>query len=224
VDAIAEVAKAQEAKSKILVEGANAIMLDIDFGTYPYVTSSNTGIGGVITGLGLSVLGGVKDVIGVVKAYTTRVGSGPFPTEQLNEVGTSLQKIGHEVGVTTGRPRRCGWLDLVVVKYSTAVNNYNSLNVTKLDILDTFKTIKIAVSYSHKGKKLASFPADLDVLGEVDVEYVELPGWETETTGCKTFEELPRNAREYLEFIQTAVGVRVGYVGTGPGREAMIVR
>lgn len=147
VDSVVFMHKAIEAKKSILVEGANALMLDIDFGTYPYVTSSNTGIGGVITGLGIPPRT-IDEVYGVVKAYTTRVGEGPFPTEQLNANGEKLQEIGAEFGVTTGRKRRCGWLDLVILKYSTLINGYTSLNITKLDVLDTFKEIPIGISYS----------------------------------------------------------------------------
>ncbi|KAI9836177.1 MAG: hypothetical protein M1838_005114, partial [Thelocarpon superellum] len=147
IDAVPMISSAQAANRKILVEGANAIMLDLDYGTYPYVTSSNTGIGGVFTGLALNPFK-IQDIIGVVKAYTTRVGAGPFPTEQINEIGEKLQEIGHEYGVTTGRRRRCGWLDLVVVKYSATINHYTALNLTKLDILDTFSELRIATSYT----------------------------------------------------------------------------
>jgi len=161
-----------------------------------------------------------------VKAYTTRVGGGPFPTEDLEEAGTKLQEIGREFGVTTGRRRRCGWLDLVVVKYSTAINHYTALNVTKLDILDTFPTIKVATAYidPETGAELESFPADLEVLGRVQPKYVELKGWEKPITGAKSFYDLPKAAREYVEFIEEFVGVKVKYIGTGPGREAMITR
>jgi len=207
----------------ILVEGSQATMLDLDAGTYPYVTSSNTGLGGVFTGLHISPKS-IKETIGVVKAYTTRVGSGPFPSEQLNESGGKLQQIGREFGVTTGRKRRCGWLDLVVVKYSHHVNWYDSINLTKLDVLDTFATIKVATSYTYQGQTLESFPADLEVLENLEVQYTELPGWETSTTGAKTWEDLPENARKYVEFIEKDIGVKVGYIGTGPGRESMIVR
>lgn len=208
---------------RVLVEGANALMLDIDFGTYPYVTSSNTGVGGVCTGLGISPRK-LGKVIGVVKAYTTRVGAGPFPTEQLNEFGESLQQIGQEWGVTTGRKRRCGWLDLVVLKYSHMVNDYSSLNVTKLDVLDTMDQVKIGVAYTYKGKTLESFPADLTVLGEVDVVYETLPGWKSDITKCRTFEDLPLNAQNYILRIQDILGVNVEWIGVGPGRDAMIRR
>lgn len=145
------------ANKRILVEGANALMLDIDYGTYPYVTSSNAGIGGVITGLAISPLR-IKEIIGVVKAYTTRVGMGPFPTEQFGEAGEHLQTVGREWGVTTGRKRRCGWLDLVLLKYSAAVNGYTQFNLTKLDILDGLKEIEVCVGYEVDGVKLESFP------------------------------------------------------------------
>jgi adenylosuccinate synthase len=223
VDSVNFIHKAIKDKKKILVEGANALMLDIDFGTYPYVTSSSTGIGGVLTGLGLPPTA-IRNVYGVVKAYTTRVGEGPFPTEQLNEVGEKLQDIGAEFGVTTGRKRRCGWLDLVVMKYSTAINGYTSLNITKLDVLDTFKEIKVGVSYSYKGKKLESFPEDLNVLKNVEVEYVTLPGWEQDITGIKKYSDLPENAQKYLKFIEDFLEVPIQWVGTGPARDSMLTK
>ncbi|KAJ4359418.1 Adenylosuccinate synthase [Ascochyta clinopodiicola] len=223
VDQVPLLASAKERNAKILVEGANALMLDIDYGTYPFVTSSNTGLGGVITGLTLGWRS-IKEVIGVVKAYTTRVGSGPFPTEQLNEFGEKLQKVGHEVGVTTGRKRRCGWLDLVVLKHSHACNDYTSLNLTKLDVLDDFEELKIATSYSHKGQKLEGFPSNPDVLAEVEVHYETLPGWKKPTTGAKSYYDLPSQAREYIEYIEKFIGVKVKWIGVGPARDHMVVR
>ncbi|KAF3047656.1 hypothetical protein E8E12_011220 [Didymella heteroderae] len=223
VDQVPLLQSAKEKNAKILVEGANALMLDIDYGTYPFVTSSNTGLGGVITGLTLGWRS-IKEVIGVVKAYTTRVGSGPFPTEQLNEVGEKLQKVGHEVGVTTGRKRRCGWLDLVVLKHSHACNDYTTLNLTKLDVLDDFEELKIATSYSHKGQKLEGFPSNPDVLAEVEVHYETLPGWKKPTTGAKSYYDLPSQAREYIEFIEKFIGVKVKWIGVGPARDHMVVR
>lgn len=196
-------------------------MLDIDFGTYPYVTSSNTGIGGVLTGLGIPPRT-IDEIYGVVKAYTTRVGEGPFPTEQLNENGEKLQTIGAEFGVTTGRKRRCGWLDLVVLKYSTLINGYTSLNITKLDVLDTFKEIPVGISYSIQGKKLDLFPEDLNILGKVEVEYKVLPGWDQDITKITKYEDLPENAKKYLKYIEDFVGVPVEWVGTGPARESML--
>ncbi|XP_062502709.1 adenylosuccinate synthetase isozyme 1 A-like [Corticium candelabrum] len=206
---------------KIVVEGANATMLDIDFGTYPYVTSSNCTVGGVCTGLGLPPKA-IDRVYGVVKAYTTRVGIGSFPTEQVNEVGDKLQRIGREVGVTTGRKRRCGWLDLVVVKYSHMINNYTSLAVMKVDILDTFDEVKVAVGYKLAGKVLPSFPADQHILKDVEVDYVTMPGWKQSTEQCRTFEELPVNAQAYLKKIESITGVPVQFVGVGPSREQII--
>lgn len=209
------------ANKKILVEGANALMLDIDFGTYPYVTSSSTGIGGVLTGLGIPPRT-IKNVYGVVKAYTTRVGEGPFPTEQLNEVGETLQDVGAEYGVTTGRKRRCGWLDLVVLKYSNAINGYTSLNITKLDVLDKFKEIEVGVAYKLNGKELPSFPEDLIDLAKVEVVYKKFPGWEQDITGITKYEDLPENAKNYLKFIEEYLGVPIQWVGTGPARESML--
>ncbi|KAK6840127.1 hypothetical protein PG987_005993 [Apiospora arundinis] len=224
VDGIQFMNDVVKANKNVLIEGANALMLDIDYGSYPYVTSSNAGLGGVITGLALNPFK-ITEVVGVVKAYTTRVGGGPFPTEDHGEAGTKLQDIGREWGVSTGRKRRCGWLDLVVVKYSTSVNHYTSLNLTKLDILDTFEEIRVAVGYkSPSGEELESFPASLEVLDKVEVIYKSFKGWMKPTTNCKTFESLPQEAREYVEFIEGFVGVKVKWIGTGPDREAMIVR
>lgn len=221
VDSVDFMNKAISEKKKILVEGANALMLDIDFGTYPFVTSSSTGIGGVLTGLGISPKH-INNVYGVVKAYTTRVGEGPFPSEQLNADGETLQTVGAEYGVTTGRKRRCGWLDLVVLKYSNMINGYTSLNITKLDVLDAFKEIKVAVGYSLNGKKLSSFPADLIDLGKVEVEYKTLPGWETDITKIKSYDALPENAKKYLAFIEDYLQVPIQWVGTGPARDSML--
>lgn len=223
VDQVPLLNSAKASKSKILVEGANALMLDIDHGTYPFVTSSNTGLGGVLTGLSLGWRS-LTEVIGVVKAYTTRVGSGPFPTELLDSTGDKLQSIGHEVGVTTGRKRRCGWLDLVIIKYSHDCNDYTSLNLTKLDVLDSFPELKIATKYTYEGKELESFPANPEMLAKVDVVYETLPGWEKPTTGAKSYYDLPLNARKYVEFIEEFVGVKVKWIGVGPGREHMIMR
>ncbi|KAI6889048.1 Adenylosuccinate [Hortaea werneckii] len=223
VDQVPLIESAVKGNVRMLVEGANALMLDIDNGTYPYVTSSNTGLGGIFTGLHLSPRK-VKEVIGVVKAYTTRVGGGPFPSEQLNEYGERLQSVGKEFGVTTGRKRRCGWLDLVLVKFSHTINWYDCFNLTKLDILDDFDEIKVATEYRYKGEKLASFPADLHVLDNMEVIYQTFPGWKSKTVGLKKFEELPVNARKYIEFIEEFTGVKCKYIGTGPGQESMIVR
>lgn len=223
VDSVEFMHTALKNKKKILIEGANALMLDIDFGTYPYVTSSNTGIGGVLTGLGIPPTA-IKNIYGVVKAYTTRVGEGPFPTEQLNEIGEALQDIGHEYGVTTGRKRRCGWLDLVVLRYSSWINGYTSLNITKLDVLDSFKEIKVAVDYKYNGELLKSFPECLNVLGKVEVVYKTFPGWEEDITKIQSYDELPVNAKNYLAFIEEYLNIPVQWVGTGPARESMLVK
>ena len=223
VDQVPLIESAVKGNVPMLVEGANALMLDLDNGTYPYVTSSNTGLGGVFTGLHISPRK-IYETIGVVKAYTTRVGSGPFPTEQINDVGEKLQRVGREFGVTTGRKRRCGWLDLVVVRFSNAINWYDVINLTKLDILDDFDEIKVAIEYYHGGQQLASFPADLTILESLEVKYLTLPGWKQSTVGLKFWEELPKNARKYVEFIEYFVGVPIKYIGTGPGQENMIIR
>ncbi|KAI8609406.1 Adenylosuccinate synthetase [Chytriomyces sp. MP71] len=223
LDSIPYVHEAIVAKKNVLVEGANAIMLDIDFGTYPYVTSSNTGIGGVCTGLGLPPKK-IGNVYGVVKAYTTRVGAGPFPTEQLNEIGEHLQNVGHEYGVTTGRKRRCGWLDIVVLRHSHMLNDYTSINLTKLDILDALKEIKIGVAYIHKGTKYTTFPADLDMLAESEVEYETLPGWEADISKCRKYEDLPENCRRYVERVEDLIGVPIEWIGVGPARDAMVTK
>ncbi|KAJ1965531.1 Adenylosuccinate synthase [Dipsacomyces acuminosporus] len=221
IDSVEFLHNALKAQKKVLVEGANALMLDLDFGTYPYVTSSNTSVGGVCTGLGIPP-SKVGNVIGVAKAYTTRVGGGPFPTELLDAVGQKLRDVGAEYGVTTGRPRRCGWLDLVVLRYSNMINGYTSLNLTKLDVLDVFDEIKVAVSYTINGKEVTSFPADLDDLETATVNYVTLPGWKQDISKCKTFEELPENCKDYVRFIEKDLGVPVQWIGVGAGRADMI--
>ncbi|XP_068618879.1 adenylosuccinate synthetase [Battus philenor] len=206
---------------KVLVEGANAAMLDIDFGTYPYVTSSNCSIGGVCTGLGLppNVIG---EVMGVVKAYTTRVGDGPFPTELHDETGRLLQDRGHEVGVTTKRVRRCGWLDLVVVRYTAMVNGYTSLCLTKLDILDTLKEIKIGVAYKLNGKVIDYFPSSMTELSNVEVEYITVPGWDCSIEDVRKLHNLPEQARNYVKTIEDFLQIPVKYIGVGQGRESII--
>lgn len=221
VDSISYIHKAIEDNKRILVEGANALMLDLDFGTYPYVTSSSTGVGGVCTGLGLAPRR-IGNVYGVVKAYTTRVGEGPFPTEQLNKIGEHLQDVGHEYGVTTGRKRRCGWFDAVVVRYSHLINEYTSLNLTKLDVLDDLDEIKIGVKYTLDGQVLDSFPADLSQLARVVVDYETLPGWKQDISNVRKFEDLPVNAQNYVRRIEELVGAPVQWIGVGAARDAMV--
>ncbi|MBN3309244.1 PURA2 synthetase, partial [Amia calva] len=193
-------------KKKILVEGANAALLDIDFGTYPFVTSSNCTVGGVCTGLGMPPQN-VGEVYGVVKAYTTRVGIGAFPTEQTNEVGECLQSRGKEVGVTTGRKRRCGWLDLVLLKYAHMINGFTALALTKLDILDVFEDIKVGIAYKVDDELIPHFPANQEILHKVEVQYISLPGWNTDISNTRTFEELPENAQKYVRFVEKHLDV-----------------
>uniref|UniRef100_A0A673C6S8 Adenylosuccinate synthetase n=1 Tax=Sphaeramia orbicularis TaxID=375764 RepID=A0A673C6S8_9TELE len=190
----------------ILVEGANAALLDIDFGTYPFVTSSNCTVGGVCTGLGMPPQN-VGEVYGVVKAYTTRVGIGAFPSEQSNDIGELLQTRGKEVGVTTGRKRRCGWLDLVLIKYAHMINGFTAIALTKLDILDVFPEIKVGVAYKVDNQIIPHFPANQEVLQRVEVQYETLPGWNSDTSAARSFEELPENAQKYVRYIEEHVGV-----------------
>ncbi|KAK7503763.1 hypothetical protein BaRGS_00004886 [Batillaria attramentaria] len=213
--------KSIEAGKSILIEGAQSTILDIDFGLYPYVTSSNCSVGGVCTGLGIPphVIG---DVFGVVKAYLTRVGSGAFPTELSDDMGKLLLERGHEYGVTTGRPRRCGWLDLVMLNYSNMINGFTALAVTKLDILDVFEEVKIGIGYNLHGKKVETFPASDDDLLRIKVEYITLPGWKTSTESVRKFSDLPINAQKYIKVIQDYVHVPVRWIGVGKDRDSMI--
>jgi adenylosuccinate synthase len=223
VDSVSYVNQAHADGKKVLVEGANATMLDLDFGTYPFVTSSSPSIGGACTGLGLSP-DKLDCSVGIVKAYTTRVGAGPFATELHDELGENIREKGHEYGTTTGRPRRCGWLDTFVLNYSHMLNNFTYLNVTKLDVLDDLDELKIGVGYSYEGKKLDSFPANLEVLANVEVEYETMPGWKTDITKCRTFDELPEAAQNYVVRIEELVGCPVRWIGVGPQRDEMIER
>ncbi|KAL9090031.1 MAG: hypothetical protein Q9159_002199 [Coniocarpon cinnabarinum] len=223
IDHVPLLRELQAKQEPILVEGANACLLDIDFGTYPFVTSSNTGIAGAFVGLGLSPHK-KWEIIGVVKAYTTRVGSGPFPTEDEGEVGQKLQKEGREFGATTGRPRRCGPLDLPILRYSRDINHYTVLNLTKLDVLDDFETIQVATEYRLDGNALPSFPDNAIDVSKIEVVYRELPGWKTSIQGCKTWKSLPPNARNYVEFVERELEVPIKWIGTGPERENGVFR
>jgi adenylosuccinate synthase len=209
---------------KILIEGANAALLDIDFGTYPFVTSSSTSVGGVCTGLGVAPRT-VDCTIGVVKAYTTRVGNGPFPTELEDEVGTHLRAIGHEFGTTTGRPRRCGWIDVPMIRYSHRINGYDSLNITKLDVMTGLPNIKVCTHYRIGDRILPDgyMPASIEQLKEVEPVYMTLPGWTEDISKCESFEDLPPNARRYLLKLEQLTGVPITWVGVGPGRESMFL-
>jgi len=222
VDGVNWINEQYESGKKILIEGANAAMLDLDFGTFPYVTSSTPTVGGCFTGLGISPKK-LNDVIGVVKAYTTRVGEGPFPTELTGKEGNTLRESGHEFGTTTGRPRRCGWLDAVVLKYSNRINGYTAINLTKIDVLSGFDELKIGVEYSGPdGKTIPSVPASLDTLSKVVVKYETLPGWKENISKCTKFSELPVNCQKYVRRIEELVGVPVKWIGVGAARTAMI--
>lgn len=221
VDGIDWLAQARAAQKRILVEGANALMLDIDAGTYPFVTSSNCSVGGVMTGLGLPP-SSITKVIGVVKAYTTRVGGGPFPTELLDATGDLLCSRGVEYGTTTGRRRRCGWLDMMVLWHSHRVNHYDAINLTKLDVLDELEEIKIATGYRYQGKPLTYFPADLEIVKDVQVIYETLPGWQVSISNCTTFDALPPNAQKYILRVQELLDAPIKWVGVGPSRTALI--
>lgn len=207
---------------RILAEGANALMLDIDHGTYPYVTSSSTSVGGVCTGLGVPPQV-VETTIGVMKAYTTRVGEGPFPTELTDDIGEHMQTVGREFGVTTGRMRRCGWLDLNVVKYAHSINGLTSFNLTKLDCLSGLKELKIGTHYELDGRKLdGEMPSTLAELERCKVQYITVPGFSEDISNIQRFEDLPTNALDYIKTIEEILNVPVSWVGTGPDREDVV--
>lgn len=207
---------------KILFEGAQATFLDLDHGTYPFVTSSNPVAGGVCTGAGIGPKA-INTVVGVVKAYSTRVGEGPFPTELLDETGDKIRERGHEYGTVTGRPRRCGWLDARVVRYAAMLNSLDYLAITRLDILDELPSLKICVGYRYHGRLLDEIPASLKVLAEVEPVYEELPGWQQDISSIRKYEELPLNARRYVERLSEVTGVSIGVVSVGPGRDQTIL-
>ncbi len=207
---------------KILFEGAQATMLDIDYGTYPYVTASHPVSGGIGVGAGVAPKK-IDRIFGVVKAYCTRVGEGPFPTEQLNEIGDKIRDCGHEFGTVTGRPRRCGWLDACVVRYAGLLSGIDYMAITRLDILDTFDEIKMCVAYKYKGEILNEIPASLKVLAEVEPVYETFPGWKQDISKVRKYEDLPENARKYLERMAEVTGIDLGIVSVGPNRDETIV-
>lgn len=211
-----------KAGKKVLAEGAQGAMLDVDFGTYPYVTSSNPTSGGACTGLGIPPTA-VDSIIGVAKAYTTRVGNGPFPTEQENEVGERLRKIGGEYGATTGRPRRCGWLDLFSLKYSAMINGIGEFALTKLDVLDGFDEIKVCVGYKYQGKSLKTFPLDLCTIEDIEPVYETLAGWKTRISDARKISQLPKNCRFYLDFIAKYLGTELSFVSVGAMRDQTVI-
>ena len=214
-----EIFKALEQGKTVLAEGAQGTLLDIDFGSYPFVTSSNTICAGACTGMGLAPAY-VGEVYGIFKAYCTRVGGGPFPTELLGEDGEKLREIGKEYGATTGRPRRCGWLDLVALKYSLMLNGVTQLIMTKTDVLDNFDVIKVATAYSVNGELTDQMPYDLDA--QIKPVFTELPGWNTDLTGIRSKDQFPRELNDYINFLEKELKVPVKYVGVGPDREQII--
>jgi len=201
----------------VLLEGAQGALLDVDFGTYPYVTSSSPTSGGACTGTGIPPTK-IDSVFGIVKAYTTRVGNGPFPSELEDADGEKLRKDGAEFGATTGRPRRCGWFDAFLVKYSAMINGIGSVAITKLDVLSDFDKIKVCVGYELNGKTLKSFPTDVERLEKVKPIYVDLDGWKEDITGCKTYFDLPVKTKEYLNFIAVQAGIKLEIISVGPKR------
>lgn len=208
---------------KILFEGAQGSMLDIDFGTYPYVTSSNPTAGGVPIGTGVPPKK-IDKILGIVKAYTTRVGEGPFPTEDNDEDGRLLRERGKEYGATTGRPRRCGWLDLVALKYSIMISGIDSLALTKLDVLDEFDEIKVSVSYKYKGEIINHFPYDRNIVKDIEPVYKVLKGWKQKTTDIKEFDKLPKEAKEYIRFIEKETKTPISIVSNGHSRASTLIR
>jgi len=207
---------------KVLFEGAQATMLDIDYGTYPYVTASHPISGGVGVGAGVAPKK-IDKVVGVVKAYCTRVGEGPFPTEQLNDIGEKLRTAGHEFGTVTGRPRRTGWLDACVVKYAGQISGIDYMAVTRLDILDDFDEIKMCVGYKVDGELLNEIPASLKILAKVEPVYETFAGWKTDISKIRSYDELPENAKKYLERMAEVTKIALGIVSVGPNRDQTIV-
>jgi adenylosuccinate synthase len=211
-----------DAGDRVLFEGAQGVMLDIDHGTYPYVTSSNPIAGGACVGAGVGPTK-IHQVIGVAKAYTTRVGDGPFPTELLDEIGTHIREIGHEYGTTTGRPRRIGWFDSVVVRHARRVSGVTGLSLHSIDVLTGIDKLKICAAYKYNDEVLESFPANLNILAKCEPIYEELPGWSEDITGVKSLAELPANARHFLERVSLLTGIPISIFSVGPDREQTIV-
>ncbi len=217
-----EIAGALLAGKRVLAEGAQGTLLDLDHGSYPYVTSSHPTIGGVLIGLGVGPQH-IQRVLGVVKAYQTRVGAGPMPTELSGELGEKLRGTGaqpwDEFGTTTGRPRRCGWLDMVALRYAQRINGLTEIAITKLDILSRFEALKICVAYELDGKQVDAYPTDLAVLARCQPIYETLPGWGQDISGARTFADLPKQARDYVQRIEEQTGIPASYIGIGPGRD-----
>jgi adenylosuccinate synthase len=211
-----------DAGKSVLFEGAQGTLLDIDHGTYPFVTASSAAAGGACTGTGVAPTR-IDGVIGISKAYTTRVGEGPFATELTDATGEQMRQRGQEYGASTGRPRRCGWFDAVVVRYSRLINNLDSLVITKLDVLDELKEIKICTGYRYKGSLLRSFPPDIQVLGQCQPDYITVKGWNQKTAGIQEYSDLPAHARDYLRRLSDLVNTEISVISTGPDRIETII-
>ena len=222
-DTVTLIHNALDEGKKVICEGAQATLLDIDFGSYPFVTSSNPSIGGVCTGSGVGARD-IGEVYGVLKAYSSRVGAGPYVTEQNNEIGDTIRELGHEYGTTTKRPRRCGWLDLVALKYAVRLNGITGLAVNHVDTIGKLDNIKLCVAYNCNGKETTDFSTNVDFLNNSYAVYEDFDGNFGDISNCKSFEELPDNAKKYLRKIEEFTGVPVKFIGTGAGREDMIVR
>jgi len=214
--------EAIDSGKNVLIEGAQGILLDIDHGTYPYVTSSNSSVGGVCTGLGMGP-GKIDTINGIMKAYVTRVGGGPFPTEIKGKEGDALREKGREYGTTTGRPRRCGWFDAVIGRYAAMVNGLSSVIITKLDVLSGLKKVKICIGYEYNGKKIENFPTDMSIFEKCDPKSIEMDGWQEDISGVRKFEDLPENAKKYLKKIESLLKVKLSMVSVGPERSQTII-
>ncbi len=220
-DTITMLNEAVAAGKSILFEGAQGIMLDIDYGTYPFVTSSNTTSGGACTGSGIPP-NRIDQVVGVIKAYTTRVGEGPFPTELFDEDGATMARVGNEFGATTGRPRRCGWFDAVVGRYAAAVNGVDYWAMMKLDVLDSFETLKICTAYECDGVRYENMPASSRVLENCTPVYEEMPGWQSDTSEITDYDDLPQAAKDYVQRLCELIGGKLGILSVGPKRASTL--
>jgi len=207
---------------RVIAEGAQGALLDVDHGTYPFVTSSNPTAGGACTGLGIPPTA-VDSVVGVVKGYTTRVGNGPFPTELSNDTGERLRSIGHEYGATTGRPRRCGWFDAVATRYSAMVNGIQSIAITKLDVFDTFDEIRVCIGYEYQGRRLKTFPTDVKSLDHITPVYESFEGWKIPLSGITSYHQLPQKAQRYLDALAHLTGTTIWIISVGPRRDQTIM-
>jgi adenylosuccinate synthase len=216
------VGQALEKGEIVLLEGAQGTMLDIDFGTYPYVTSTSVGVGGACFGVGLSPMR-IDQIIGVFKAYSTRVGSGPLSTELCDETGALIRERAHEYGTTTGRPRRCGWFDAVIARFSSRINGFSGAALTRLDVLDTLPSLKVCTSYKLNGNMLISPPSDSSLLARCEPIYEELRGWQTDISGMRRFEDLPLEARSYVKRLEELISCPIDIISVGPRREQTIM-